>query len=732
MGAMDRLRAIRTDIARAAAARYAERQGPRDQAMHLVAEAGPGAADSPQRQQRLATRQAAFATARAMRAQGTLPIALERKIGATLDFQPFAPSGAAAVAGKPVARIVELGGPGTLPEGFGTGFLVSPRLLLTNHHVFPTPGDAQGCAANFLFERRDRAIAAGVLFEFRPEECFLTHEALDFTVVAVAPRAADGTTLDSLGIIALVEATPKILIGQRVNIIQHPEGGPKQYAVQNNRVLDILDTGFLHYETDTLEGSSGSPVFSESWELVALHHAGIPAMRGNQVLARDGKPWRAEMGDAAVQWVANEGTRVSAIVRALGAMQPTEANARAMRDELLASTSDPADEVMQAGAATPSALPPQLAEAFRESGMTDARIVFTGPVTINVTLAAPAAPAVAAPVAAPAAEEASLRFDRNYAKRAGYEPGFLGGGLVVPRPDVAAGRAGEMLPGRDGKPQILKYHHFELAMNESRRLQMWSAVNVDYDPAKKTKRPGGRDGFGRDRWIPDPRIPAAAQIMDAEFYKPAGNIDRGHIVRREDNAWGDTEEEIEFANSDTFHWTNCTPQHEAFNQSDPGRNDPTYAGLKGLWGDFENHIQQQLKAPDTRACILAGPVLAKDDPSADFGAGPVQYPLLFWKVVAVPMTERGKRVLRCFGFMLSQKAVVEQFGIERFDPGRFKGYQVALREIERLAGVVFEASLHRADPLAKARAPRRITKLAQVAGIPGVTPEESAEEPIAA
>ena len=63
----------------------------------------------------------------------------------------------------------------------------------------------------------------------------------------------------------LIGVKGKILKGDPVNIIQHPEGGPKRYATVNNRLLDLRDDGFLLYETDTLEGSSGSPVFNQHW-----------------------------------------------------------------------------------------------------------------------------------------------------------------------------------------------------------------------------------------------------------------------------------------------------------------------------------------------------------------------------------------------------------------------------------------------------------------------------------
>jgi endonuclease G len=243
--------------------------------------------------------------------------------------------------------------------------------------------------------------------------------------------------------------------------------------------------------------------------------------------------------------------------------------------------------------------------------------------------------------------------------------------------------------------QVLKYHHYSLAMNAARRLQMWSAANVDYAPARRTT--SGRAFFGTDRWIGDPRIPAKFQLADADVYGPAGQIDRGHIVRREDSAWGDTAIETEFANSDTFHWTNCTPQHAAFNRSQPGKR---WDNVKGLWGGFENHVQANLQTGDTRACILAGPVLATDDPSQDFGTGPVQYPLVFWKVVVVGnLDSGGTRSLRSYGFMLSQKDVIDRFGVE-FAPGEYARYQVSLATIGERTGVVFDATLIAADTMA--------------------------------
>jgi endonuclease G len=437
------------------------------------------------------------------------------------------------------------------------------------------------------------------------------------------------------------------------------------------------------------------------------------------------------MGDDRVHWVANEGVRVSAIVSRLAAMTLSKPSEQAILEHLLASTTDPVDDLVQKGGAMTTATEAARATfSFNSQGdrMANNQFTFTGPVTIHVY--APGGgpdighgPTTGAPP--DAALEANIRFDPNYSNREGYDPAFLDseGSIRVPTPTVTAERMQQMLKDHTGQPIILKYHHYELAMNEARRLQMWSAVNVDYAPERKPK--GARDSFGKDKWIADKRIPLSAQLVDADFYKPAGKIDRGHIVRREDNAWGDSDAEIEFSNSDTFHWTNCTPQHEAFNRSAPGT---AYGNLKGLWGDFENFIQTSRKGHDTKACILAGPILDEHDPSADFGNGPIPYPVRFWKIVCVAEPDGQDKSLKVFGFILSQKPVVDRFGIEVFGAGRFKRYQVSLAKITIETGVVFDQQLHAADTMRGQPESVRINSLDQVKGLGG-NAATVAEEP---
>src|SRR5437667_4051464 len=102
-------------------------------------------------------------------------------------------------------------------------------------------------------------------------------------------------------------------------------------------------------------------------------------------------------------------------------------------------------------------------------------------------------------------------------------------------------------------------------------------------------------------WFTDPRIADTHQLPDRFFTKDQGAFDKGHLVRREDVAWGDTYEELRFANGDTFHTTNCSPQVAGFNR--PGSVDN--------WGDLEKIVYAQ--ADTERLCLFAGSVLDERD-----------------------------------------------------------------------------------------------------------------------
>ena len=248
-----------------------------------------------------------------------LRVGLERKIGATLDFADLPPNEQALKAGRPVVRIMTLPGQGLVPEGFATGFLVAPNLLITNHHVFRTPDEARNTGAQFLYEKTQGGIRQGLIFELDPNQFFANSKKLDYAVVALKTVSVEGAPLSQFKFLPLISAKGKIKKGDPVNIIQHPDGGPKKYATVNNQLLDLRDDGFLLYETDTLEGSSGSPVFNQFWETIGLHHCAVPRIENNMLVTTSGQhlPLNAEVADSDLLWIGNEGVRISAIVVSL-------------------------------------------------------------------------------------------------------------------------------------------------------------------------------------------------------------------------------------------------------------------------------------------------------------------------------------------------------------------------------------------------------------------------------
>ncbi|MFF6951396.1 trypsin-like serine peptidase [Streptomyces iakyrus] len=248
-----------------------------------------------------------------------LPDANERIIDLSNELQAwsFLPRGVRA--GATVARITLRRDGRELPHG--TGFLVSPRLMMTNHHVLPDENFARRCFAEFNAQvTADNLPDTVVRMELDPGTFFAADRRLDFALVAVAPTLDGPPPGEIFGWNRLSVQIGKLVLGEKVNIIGHPSGRLKEIALRDNAVLVRLDD-FVHYTTDTEPGNSGSPVFNDQWEVVALHHSGVPKKDDQgRVLRKDGRPWQQGDGDDAIDWVANEGVRISSILKHLAGL----------------------------------------------------------------------------------------------------------------------------------------------------------------------------------------------------------------------------------------------------------------------------------------------------------------------------------------------------------------------------------------------------------------------------
>ncbi|WP_282948917.1 trypsin-like serine peptidase [Cellulomonas endometrii] len=177
------------------------------------------------------------------------------------------------VAQRTVGRVVIRGSDGRV-AGYGTGFLVSAHLLLTNHHVLPSAEVAAASVVELDFQRSlGGSLLPVVELPLAPDRFFVADETLDFALVEVV-GAPDSTA--PFGWCRLTDAQGTVVVGESVTIVQHPRGREKEVVLRENKLVDIPEQ-VLHYLTDTEPGSSGSPVFNDQWEVIALHHASVPS-----------------------------------------------------------------------------------------------------------------------------------------------------------------------------------------------------------------------------------------------------------------------------------------------------------------------------------------------------------------------------------------------------------------------------------------------------------------------
>lgn len=258
----------------------------------------------------------------------------------------------------------------------------------------------------------------------------------------------------------------------------------------------------------------------------------------------------------------------------------------------------------------------------------------------------------------------------------GYSTKFLNSQVNAPKLSAAKRKDAVKLNGSE----VINYTHFSLALSKSRQFPFWVAWNIDGGSLKKLSRKG-------IKFIFDPRISDDFQVGD-DLY--SGNrLDRGHVARRADLLWGSLAE-ARRANTDSFFFTNITPQMDNFNQSSQG----------GLWGRLEDAVFDEANVDDLRVSVFGGPVFHDDDRLFR----DVKIPREFFKVLAY--VEDGE--LQAKAFLLTQS--LDQ--LELFDLKQFKVFQVMLTEAEQRCGFTFPSNLRKADGFAEHldRVPEAVTE----------------------
>lgn len=194
-------------------------------------------------------------------------------------------------------------------EGVGTGFVLAghelhqgwpERVLLTNAHVVPDAVDLDDVVITFrgLSEAGHEAPAT-----VRPVGKILWHSPkhdLDACVLALPDDLSP-----QVRPLQVKRRFPRLGPDRRVRayVIGHPMGIPEiRLSLHNSLVLDI-DERYAWYRSPTEPGSSGSPVFDDRWQVIALHHGVTASMRGT----------------AGGSTTANEGIRIDTLLTGLRA-----------------------------------------------------------------------------------------------------------------------------------------------------------------------------------------------------------------------------------------------------------------------------------------------------------------------------------------------------------------------------------------------------------------------------
>lgn len=220
-------------------------------------------------------------------------------------------------------------------SGWGSGFLISNSLFMTNNHVIPNEAFCDDVNMQFMYQdnyNTEPAISSE-FFETNEDSFFHTNAGLDYSIVRLRRKPyrlipipfpypyrlgedmvnhsypakheyADTEQIEELKylsdfitkkqpisafdqerIFPIFGYTPGSKYGfiplrptvsypedEILNIIQHPKGRKKEVVVQENKIDEVY-TNVIHYFSDTDYGSSGSPVLNNTWDLMALHHA---------------------------------------------------------------------------------------------------------------------------------------------------------------------------------------------------------------------------------------------------------------------------------------------------------------------------------------------------------------------------------------------------------------------------------------------------------------------------
>lgn len=579
--------------------------------------------------------------------------------------------------------------------GFATGFMVSDELMLTNWHVFQNKEMARTSEAHFFYEYDNLGHPlTPVIFKMDASK-FYNNKELDYCFVGIAPKdVTNKFPLQDIGYLYLDKAIGKVgeVNVEKLNIIHHPLGDYKQISIRENLFVGI-DDNKIYYDTDTAQGSSGSAVFNDQWQVVGLHHKSIAKMTpdGKHYLDKDDNiipEYDDKIDITKVVWLKNEGIRISSILNHVKEKNPN--------DPIIASIDKlPGQENLGFTINEGNPIINKPNDIMENSSK---NIIISVPVealnsenTIDISLSAKktsTVSAVSSQLESGPNNELLLEAARiskedavDFSACRGYISNFLG--QEVPLPQPSSGIKNEIALLAD-RTMELKYFNYSLIFNAVRRMPLLSAVNVSGDASLRTD-----ESERSDDWLRDARIDKFCQLDD-KFYGRS-NFDRGHMSRYQDAKWTfPASKENELRNGIyTCFYSNACPQVPDLNRA------------SGVWGKLEKAVlekgvKKQVDKDEMKMTVFNGPIFNKETDRIFKG---VRIPMDFFKII-VWLDDNDK--LRATAFKLSQKLLVDDVHfdesmnineVEALDihkNAEFKNYQCSIESISKATKIDFK------------------------------------------